>query len=85
MAFTWYKIFNKTEFDAEGLVSKEYEVIFENIGLKTILVTQGNRLSVLIDDVFLSINLNDKNPFSFESRAVYLDDNNDVWVGIEVD
>lgn len=85
MTYDWFNVFNKTEFEALDLVSKTYEVIFEGVGKKEILVTKGNYLSVLIDEIFLSVNLNDKNPFEFEDYAVYLDEDNDVWIGIAVD
>lgn len=81
MNFNWYKIFNKAEFEATGLPSKEYEVIFPDQGIKTILVTKGNFIAVKYDDVFLCIGLNARSPFIFENKAVYLDANNDVWVG----
>lgn len=85
MSYSWYNIFNLDEFEALDLVSKEYELILEDNGLKTIMVTNGNGVSVLIDDVFLTINLNSRNPFAFEDRAVYLDADNDVWVGIAIE
>jgi hypothetical protein len=80
--YTWFKVFNKTEFEATGLVSKSYTAILQGVGQRTILATKGNYLSVLFDDVFLSINMNSRNPFEMDERAVYLDANNDVWVGI---
>jgi|AVFP01.1.fsa_nt_gi hypothetical protein len=80
--YTWFKIFNKTEFEATGLVSRSYRVFLNGVGERTILSTKGNYLSVLFDEVFLPINLNSNNPFEMDERAVYLDANNDVWVGI---
>jgi len=86
MTFDWYKIINKTEFEATGLVSRELEVILEGVGAKDVLVTVGNYFSITIDDVMLSINIgiDGVNPFVFEDRAVYLDSANDVWYGIKV-
>lgn len=83
MIYTWYKIFNKTEFEALDLVSKEYEVVLQDIGLKTILVTKNNLISILYEGIFLSINMNDHNPFEFEDHAVYLHPSNDVYLGIK--
>lgn len=71
-----------TEFLATGLTSKNYEVQLEGIGLENILVTKGNLISVLFLETFLSIDLNDLNPFVFEDKIVWLDPNNDVWVGV---
>lgn len=84
MSYTWFKIFNKDEFEALDIPSKQYEMELQDKGLKTILVTKGNLISVLIDDVLLSLNLNDKNPFEFEGMALYLKSNGDVFVGYEV-
>ncbi len=82
MIFDWYKIFNLDEFEATDLTSKNYEVVLEGLDVRNVLVTKGVGVNVTFDDVFLKIGLNDANPFIFESRAVYLDSNNDVWVGI---
>lgn len=82
--YNWYKIFNLTEFLATNLVSREYTLELLGIGIKTILATQGNTNSITYDDVMLSINMNAKNPFEFEGKAVYLDESNDVWLGIAV-
>lgn len=80
--YDWYKVFNLTEFEATGLVSQSLELVFDTLGVKTLLVTKGNLVSVTFDDVMLAIGLNSKSPFEFEDRAIYLDENDDVWVGI---
>lgn len=86
MIFDWYKVINKTEFEATGLVSRELEVVLEGLGAKNVLVTVGNYFSITVDDVMLSIGIGTptSNPFVFEERAVYLDASNDVWYGIKV-
>ncbi len=78
-----YKLFNLDEFEATEFVSRTLSVFLGDLGLKSILVTKGNLVSVLYDGVFLSLNLNDKNPFEFEDRAIFLDPDNDVWLGIK--
>jgi hypothetical protein len=83
--YNWFKIFNKTEFEELDLTSKTYTQVLTGVGERDILVTQGIGLGVLFDDVFLPVQLNDKNPFEFEDRAVYIDDNDDVWVGIAIE
>lgn len=85
MIFTWFNIFNKTEFEATGLVSWELERLLEGIGKVDILVTKGRNISITYDEVLLSIGVTDANPFIFEGYAVYLDANNDVWLGIQVE
>ncbi len=86
MIYSWYKIFNLTEFEALGLVSKNYTLDFEDLGQKEILVTKGNLVSILYADVFLPIGLSDENPVERDDHAVYLDDTTqDVYLGIAVD
>ena len=83
--YDWYKIINLEEFEDEELVSKEVELNLEGKGTKTVLVTKGNAVSIQIDDAFLTVNLNSRNPFEFENMACYLDDNDDIWVGFAVE
>jgi len=83
MIYKWYKIFNLTEFEALGLVSKEYILNLSGIGQKSIMVYQGTQTSIQYMGVTLPIQLNDKNPFEFDGHAVYLDTNtDDVYLGI---
>ena len=82
--YTWFKIFNKVEFLALGLISKTYTWDLEGIGLKEILVTNGQGIGMVYDGVFLPLQLNDANPFAIDQRAIYIDANNDVFLGIEV-
>ncbi len=83
MTGNYYRIFNQDDFLALELPSMEYEVILQGVGLKTILVTLGNYVSMLYEGVFLPVNLNDRNPFVFEGHSVFIDSQNDVWLGIE--
>jgi hypothetical protein len=85
MIYDWYQIFNYDEFMALDLPSKEYEFVLQDIGLRTILVTKGVGVGVLYDEVFLLVDLNGYNPFSFDGYAVYKDSNNNVWLGVEVE
>lgn len=83
MTWTWFKIFNLSEFNATGLVSRTYTVVFDGIGQKDILVTKGNLVGVTYDGVYLGINLNDQNPFELEGLKVYVEPGtNDVYLGI---
>ncbi len=84
MIYNWYLIFNLVEFEALNLVSKTYTQLFEDIGQRDVLVTKGDHVSIFYDDVFLPINLNDKNPFEFEDYAVYIDESDNVYLGILV-
>lgn len=81
MTYEWYKVFNLDEFNALNLPSRNYELDLEDKGVKNILVTKGIGVGVLFDDVFLMIDLNDKRPFTFEDKAVDVNENNDVSIG----
>lgn len=81
MAAEWYKLFNKTEFEATGLGSRTLEVELEDRGTEIFLVTKGNTLAVTYLDVMLEVMFASKNPYLKGGYAVYLDDQNDVWFG----
>jgi hypothetical protein len=85
MTFDWYLIFNLNDFNALGLESKAYNVYLEGLGLKAILVTKGVGVSVVVDDKFLPIEFNDNNPWIDEGKAVYLDEDDNVWIGYEIE
>lgn len=84
MNYTWFLIFNLAEFISLDLGSKTYTLNLDGVGEKDILVTSGNLVSITYDGIVLSINLNTKNPFEFEDHAIYVDDNDDVYLGIAV-
>lgn len=81
--FDWYKLFNKEDFEASGLVSRTLTVELADIGLKSILITKGNLIGITYEGVFLPVNLNGVNPFYFEGYGVYLRDNGDVYLGVQ--
>ena len=83
---TWYKTFNLTAFQATGLVSRSQTFSLENVGDVDVMITIGNYSSVTFPDTtgapkILPINMSNKNPFVFEGYGVYLDANNDIWIG----
>lgn len=77
-----YRIFNTFDFEATGLVSRTYTLELEDIGERDILVTNGTMLSIVYEDILLTINLNEKNPFEFDSHMVYVTETGDVYLGI---
>ena len=83
MTYDWYRIVNKEEFEATGLVSREVDFILEGVGLKTFLITVGNLFSLTVDDVMMSVGVTDDNPFAFGERAIALDNDGWVWWGIK--
>lgn len=82
--YTWFFIFNKAEFLALNLTSKTYTLILGDIGQKEIMATKGVAVGILYNDIFLSLELNDKNPFEFEGHAIYIDENDDVFLGVHL-
>lgn len=84
MIYDWYKIFNLAEFNNLGLVSRELTLDLEGLGPKSLRITKGNYTSILYNDVFLPVEMIDANPFEFDGHAVYVDDNDDVFLGIAV-
>lgn len=84
MNYAWYNIFNKDEFDATGLVSRTLNVQLEGRGLEKILVTRGNTVAVTHGGTFLPIDFLDHNPYERDGKAIYLDDDSEVWLGFEV-
>ena len=80
--FDWYRLFNHQEFLNLDVPSAEFDVVLDGVGLKTVLVTRGIATSILFDDTFLTINLNGKNPFRYDTTAVFIDQYDDVWLGV---
>jgi hypothetical protein len=85
MEYNWYNIYNRDDFIAEDLVSKELEFDLEGMGLKTVMLYRGDGIGVVVDDVYLTVGLNDMNPFEFGGVAVYLDSNYDIWLGYPIE
>lgn len=86
MEYDWYRIINRAEFLASGLVSKEVELNLIGKGLKTVLVTRGRLVSILVDGVFLPIGVTAANPFEFGGLAVGVDSaTDDLYLGYPVD
>ncbi len=83
MSFDWYKVINRAEFLETGLASREVTLVLEGVGLRTVLVTVGRNFSLVYDGVMLSLGVTEANPFSFDGYAIYVDSNEDVWLGIE--
>lgn len=85
MNYEWYKLFNKVDFEAEALVSRTLLVQLEDRGRQTFEIFRGNLVGVVYDDAFLPVGLLNQNPYAQEGYAIYLDANNDVWFGFEVE
>lgn len=84
MNYDWYRIFKISEFDDLDLVSKTYTVELQDRGIRDIFVTKGILYSILYDGVFLTLNLNEKNPYEKDGLAIYSDDEGFVYLGFLV-
>jgi hypothetical protein len=80
--FSWYRLFNRTDFEATGLSSYALTVELVGIGLREIIITKGNYVSITYEGTMLSVGMNDKNPFRVGELAVFEDENDDVWLGV---
>ncbi len=82
ISYDWYYLFNLQTFIDAAIVSRSLVVNLPLVGLKTILITSGDTYCITVDGVILSIGLNNKNPFEFDSHAVYFDADKGVWLGL---
>lgn len=87
MNFTWYKIFNRTEWLATGLVSRTLTLSLEDRGQEEFLITEGEETCVTYDGVLLPVEFSGKNPFVGlgDEYAVYVDEADDVYFGFVVE
>lgn len=84
MIFDWYKIFNLDDFLDTQLVSRELVLNFEGLGRTIVLVTRGNTVAITYNDTFLPVNIAATNPYIENGLASFIDEENDVYLGIEV-
>jgi len=82
--WNWFNIFNYDEFIALDIPARDLVVVLQGIGTESILISRGNILSVTFRGVYLPINLLDINPKIEDGYGVFLDESNDVWIGIEL-
>lgn len=78
-----YKIYNVNDFLAMDIPSFMFQLTLEDVGTETFMLAKGNLVSLLYKDVFLPIGLNNQNPYFFDGVCVYLDSNDDIWLGIK--
>lgn len=83
MIYDWYRILNVADFEADGVPSRELVLELTALGQKTVVVTKGNFISILYNDIFLTVDLNGQNPFEFEDHAAYVDGSGDLFLGIK--
>jgi hypothetical protein len=87
MNYDWYKIANISDLDVAEIdyPSMNYSLILEDVGLVDVMMVKGANYGLIYDDVFLSANMNGENPFAFDGYAIYQDDDDYLWLGIEVE
>lgn len=85
MNVNWYNLFSKPDFEATGLVQRIINASLNEIGDKEIIISKGNLLTVLYDGVLLPVNFQDQNPFTpDDTHYVYIDDDQNVWLGVAI-
>lgn len=83
MEYDWFFIVNRTEFNNLGLTSRSYEFDFAGYGLKTVVAYRGVGFGLVVDDVYLRLNLNNRNAFFFDDYGILFTENNDVYLGFK--
>jgi hypothetical protein len=83
MAWNWYELFSLPEFLATGLVSRTLTFTLTGIGETEILITRGNKVGIVFQDTFLVIEEGGKNPFVRGTCAVFKDDSENIWLGVQ--
>ncbi len=81
----WFDVYNEATFLDEDLVSKSVTVDMGTRGDQTVVIFRGNFTSLLFDGVFLCADMNDRNPFHFADHLIYIDDDDEIWLGIVTD
>jgi hypothetical protein len=81
MIYDWYKIINRIEFTNSPLYSKELTLNLVGVGEKKLVVYRGVGVGVVVDDVFLRVNLNSRNPFYFDGYGIFQDNQQNIYVG----
>lgn len=82
MIYDWYKIINRADFEATGLVSRNLSLILDGIGLVTVMVTKGRLYSLVYAGNFLPIGVTEDNPFEMDGFASYLSVDDDIYLGV---
>lgn len=84
MNYDWFKIFNHQEFLKTGLTSRNLNLFLSEYGQRQVMITRGDLVSLVLDDVILPVEFMGKNPYVRDGRAIYKDENGDVFLGFEV-
>jgi hypothetical protein len=82
MITNWFKVYNLQDFIDTGLVSREIDLDLPTLGLTTVMLTKGIGYGLRYEDYFLPIQLNDKNPYIIDNILIYLDPDDDIWLGL---
>ncbi len=79
---TWFNVYNKTTFEAEDIPSKNLTLDLGDFGQQEVMITKGNHIGIFVAGVFLMLGLEDLNPFYFEGLLAYLDEDDEIFLGI---
>jgi len=86
MIFNWFKICEVQElisFKGKDVYSREFTLNLEGIGVKTILVVYGLKISIIYDDQMLTHDVNGKNPGIYGDYAIFVG-RGEVYLGFKV-
>lgn len=81
---TWYKLFNASEVKNLPYIERSFEL--ENYGTVNVRLCKATYFSLVINERFLPVNLNGRNPFISQDGkyGAVLDENNMIWLGVQL-
>ena len=83
--YDWYLIINRQDFIDMDIPIYTFQKILEGPGLKEISVVRGNKISIIYETILLTSFMNDNNPFYFEDHAIFVDVEEDIYLGILIE
>ncbi|MDR0676300.1 MAG: hypothetical protein LBF97_04600 [Elusimicrobiota bacterium] len=87
MKYDWYKIINLGNFDKLNINDYEITADLEDRGMQNFRIMKGlsSLYSVILDNIFLTPFLNNRNGYNFQDRSAYIDNAKNLWVGYKAD
>lgn len=81
MSWNYWKVYTVKKFEVQNVPQVTITRDLDTLGTVEISFFQGFNLSVLFQEVILTPNLNDRNPFYKNGVAAYIDEKGQIWVG----
>lgn len=85
MTYDWYNVINYQDFVDADIPSRVLKRYLTGIGQKDIMIVRGSMVGVVYEGVLLPVQFQGKNPFEFDGYAVYINEEDDILLGIAVE